>query len=380
MGQIRGVLDGKPTLPALPGSIYWLCGSCTPCYELFTTVGQGGRSKPTRRKTTSLLGEGNNRGRPSVPQPQQPASNQQEADASVGQVPPLVRVGLPFLWKEDIREAEIPDPPPQPTASEQARVPGEGQAPHQEECLLYLQGNCPHGISGKVNGGCQRQHRKRCMKFMKWENKGENGCKADNCDKAHPSVCARSLDLQCLVVNCPARLHTLKCKRAPRPGEGSPGGRGSQQHHDNGARHHQTQGAGGDRHQQRGVGGHQHQGQGAGWGYQGQVGGSGHQGQGGRGHQGQDGGGGQYQGQGRGGGNYQGSSGRYQGGTGPRVWGKGDSGGSLNHGERNHQEQGFQVVTAQQLLGAFQAVIQQVLDQGLQLPVKKGGLGDKPFY
>ena len=80
-------------------------------------------------------------------------------------------------------------------------------------CELYLNGECPHGISGRLNGACERLHPKRCNKYMKWGKRHDKGCKSTSCDKAHPVLCDRSHDLKCLAPNCPFKLHTQKCVR-----------------------------------------------------------------------------------------------------------------------------------------------------------------------
>ena len=51
---------------------------------------------------------------------------------------------------------------------------------------------------------------------MKWGDKAPNGCKKVPCDKLHPQVCPRSLDLTCLEVNCDLKLHVKKCVRKGR--------------------------------------------------------------------------------------------------------------------------------------------------------------------
>ena len=40
-----------------------------------------------------------------------------------------------------------------------------------------------------------------------------NGCNQPECDKIHPKLCPKSLDLKCLDTNCPFKLHTVKCVR-----------------------------------------------------------------------------------------------------------------------------------------------------------------------
>ena len=49
---------------------------------------------------------------------------------------------------------------------------------------------------------------------MKWCDKSANGCKKVPCEKLHPLLCPRSLDLKCYEQSCDIKLHTSKCKRA----------------------------------------------------------------------------------------------------------------------------------------------------------------------
>ena len=283
--------------------------------------------------------------------PSYASPNSQPRCGEVREAPLLVKVGLPFLWGGDIGRGNVQD------------------------CELYLQGICP----GKTNGGCQRLHRKRCSKFMKWGNKGENGCKVVHCDRVHPTLCIRSLDLKCLVKDCSAKLHTFKCKRLPTPPEVTKGG----------GVHQQGAGA----HSGRQGSSHVHQ-QGAG----GVQGGQGyHQGHvwapepGGRGRAG----GGQNQGFGE----RPGQAGGYHQGVGHHMRagpqhaagdrppqsqfpGAGNRRGSEFPGNRGmrreNPQQDFQVVTAQQLLGAIQEMVRQVLGQGHHLPEQC--LGDRPSF
>ena len=81
------------------------------------------------------------------------------------------------------------------------------------DCPLLVRNECPHGQSGKRNGQCQYRHRPRCSKYMKWGDKAANGCKKVPCDKLHPLLCPRSLDLKCLEKSCDVKLHTSKCRR-----------------------------------------------------------------------------------------------------------------------------------------------------------------------
>ena len=86
---------------------------------------------------------------------------------------------------------------------------------------------CPHGVSGKSNGGCKNAHRKRCVKFMKWGNRSSKGCSDAKCEFLHPLLCGKSLELKCLDKACPYRLHTQKCQRLPTSASGGQPGRGT---------------------------------------------------------------------------------------------------------------------------------------------------------
>ena len=55
---------------------------------------------------------------------------------------------------------------------------------------------------------------------MKWGNKGPKGCKG-GCNKLHPKVCPKSLDLLCADQNCTYKIHVYKCKRNSRASERS---------------------------------------------------------------------------------------------------------------------------------------------------------------
>ena len=107
-----------------------------------------------------------------------------------------------------------------------------------EAYLVGLRGDCPHGMSGKSGGVCRYLHRPRCSTYMKWGDKNNKGCKKSPCDKLHPLVCPRSLDLKCLERNCDVKLHTRKCVRSKHGagpsampgGQGWSGVRGHRQH------------------------------------------------------------------------------------------------------------------------------------------------------
>ena len=208
---------GMSAFPTLPGSLHWLCGSCTPYFELSTKVGQGGRSKPTRRcnvpPSTSPAAA-------TATDPQTSAS----PTAAPPPPPPQIRAGLPYLWggmpaaaASDTADSATPSPPPPPPPlTVKCGLPflfQKKQSDAELDCLPYMRGECQHGVSGKAGGGCDKQHRKRCAKFMKWGDRNKDGCNDGNCSKIHPLVCGKSLDLKCFDKACPYKLHILKCKR-----------------------------------------------------------------------------------------------------------------------------------------------------------------------
>ena len=204
---------------------------------------------------------------------------------------------------------------------------------------------------------------------MKWGNKGENGCKAQDCEKAHPTLCIRSLDLKCTVQDCPAKLHTLKCKRSNNPSGKSLGskrdhvgpqpGAGVNPGHHGGGEHYQ--GATGAREYRSGGGSIHHQG--PGWipGYQGDP----HRQGGAPGYVGS---------------HLQGAGQLQRGAPHPS---QAHVGGNRRFSEfpsyrgvrRESPQQDFHMVTAQQLLGAIQEMVKQVLVQGHALPEQR--LGDR---
>ena len=207
-------LDGKKALSSLPGSLYWLCGSCGPCYELVTTVGQGGRNKPTRKRIVTVPGGDTSSDTLQHIQPVQVPNPVSAPSATV-------RSRLPYLWAgvaeapETVQAATIPppQPPPLPSAAVRSGLPFLWQEAGTSECQQYLLGTCPHGISGKVNGVCSGLHKKRCGKYMKWGSENDKGCSSSDCDKAHPILCPSSHQLKCVDQACTYKLHTSKCVR-----------------------------------------------------------------------------------------------------------------------------------------------------------------------
>ena len=184
-------LVGKPELPAFPGQMYWLCPHCSPKFSLMTVVGQDGKAEKPRSKRVVKEPVTD------PPPPQQTAEEaQQTAEDNV---------------TPDNSTPKEPVPPAAPLP----------------DCPLLVRGGCPHGMSGKKNGVCKYLHRARCNNYMKWGDKVDKGCKKVPCEKLHPLVCPRSLDLKCLEKSCDVKLHTRKCQRSKHSG-GSGGTTGDQ--------------------------------------------------------------------------------------------------------------------------------------------------------
>ena len=154
-------------LPKVPGKLLWLCIECKSNFQLVTLAG--------------------NRGKPDVRRERLPSS-----------LPPAT----PTEVAEEVAASE----------TSQGTLTVDQVQETGKDCSLYLDGKCPHGISGKKNGVCIDRHPKRCHKFMRWGDKGDKGCRG-GCHKLHPALCPKSLYLKCSDIQCPHPLHTLKCVR-----------------------------------------------------------------------------------------------------------------------------------------------------------------------
>ena len=175
---------GNSTMPVFPGSLYWLCEPCSPNYSLMTAMGSDGKTQKPRSKRVVTESA-----------PSNPATDGETTGPETSE-PPRQSADL------NSENSETPAPP--------------NAAPHVD-CPLLVRGDCPYGRSGKKDGVCQYLHRNRCSTYMNWGDRAEKGCKKVPCDKLHPLVCPRSLDLLCLEKVCDVRLHTKKCKRGNRP-------------------------------------------------------------------------------------------------------------------------------------------------------------------
>ena len=145
-------LMGSDEVPKLPGKFMWLCSNCEPCYSLMTTMGPEGLSKPKSKRVV-------------------------DSSPPVSQEPPVTQSTSSGGGQET---EEVTDTPTS-----------------EIDCPLLVIGECPHGLSGKKDGGCKFRHRQRCPKYMSWGDKHSKGCKDLQCPKVHPELCVRSLALEC---------------------------------------------------------------------------------------------------------------------------------------------------------------------------------------
>ena len=213
------------SLAELPGVFSWLCPHCAPLFSLKTVTGAGSRRGNERLRASRGV---------AVPSPQavEPACNQatpNEGDCSEDHSEVNDQPGEAEQVPHHDRPEQVP------TAA--AVVGGQSGG---KNCVLYMSGECPFGISGKTGGVCPDKHPKRCMPFMRWGNRSDRGCSGTTCGKAHPTLCPNSLELKCLDRECPWKLHTHKCQRSRSGGSGPLwGGHGNGPPHGHGRVHHQ---------------------------------------------------------------------------------------------------------------------------------------------
>ena len=187
---------GSSSLSELPGKVIWLCQHCSSRFSLVVGADSGEKSRSKRH-----TGEQE----PAVAPPVVPQQAQQTALPSQQSLQQTGQLAQNFVAEQADDTANTSQPPP--------------------DCPLLLRNECPHGQSGKKDGQCRYTHRPRCNKYMKWGDKSVNGCKNIPCDKLHPLLCPRSLDLKCLEPVCDIKLHTRKCRRARPTQTGGKAGR-----------------------------------------------------------------------------------------------------------------------------------------------------------
>ena len=81
-------------------------------------------------------------------------------------------------------------------------------------CSLFLEGICPHGITGKK---CSNFHPRVCNAYRKNGGNSKYGCKkGNNCERFHPKVCPSSLKSRtCYNENCRFKWHLPRTIRVP---------------------------------------------------------------------------------------------------------------------------------------------------------------------
>ena len=236
--ELRFKLTEEKRVPMFPGGLYWLCASCDGNYELLTSVGAGGAEKPRRSRRTAprqpetvtqSQGTGLGGAAAAAPAPLAPPPAPQggmENDVRVQEDSENIQVENVQAGNVQVENVQVGNVQVGNVQVENVQA-GNVQAENDQvenvqsetDCDLFLRGECPHGISGKREGNCEKKHRKRCPKYMNWGNRVEKGCKeGSNCQFLHPVLCEKSLDLKCLDPNCASKQHTRKCERSRTPG------------------------------------------------------------------------------------------------------------------------------------------------------------------
>jgi hypothetical protein len=201
--------EGLATMSTLHGTLTWLCQVCAPNYKMMTVLTSEGQQRPTsRRKAGNFV----------------PVSSVQNSVEDIADQMASLSVSNSDSHTESTSDqnSESSQPSPQPATSSSPRSADQGGVGSDihagpttlgVDCQLFIQGDCPHGVSGRKGGVCAAVHRKRCTKFLRWGSKADKGCKDQSCINLHPAVCPASLDLKCLNVNCKFKLHIQRCKR-----------------------------------------------------------------------------------------------------------------------------------------------------------------------
>ena len=89
-------------------------------------------------------------------------------------------------------------------------------------CALFKEGKCPHGVSGKTaaNGrsSCDKQHPKRCTKFIRNVKHKKYGCRRGNeCMFFHPQHCPTAITDKCCYSDTSTLVHPVGTKRRKPP-------------------------------------------------------------------------------------------------------------------------------------------------------------------
>lgn len=169
----------------LPTGTIWFCKSC---YDLNTPFKQNkSKSKPTNDFSSSLPTDLN---------------RHHEHVSCSG------RIEL---------QVEKQQSEPEPNTNTNLNPTHPVQMINNDICELYILGKCPHGISGnKLHNGvkCNKQHPKRCKRFMKNGVHNRYGCtKGDRCTLYHVIHCTSSLNNKtCYLKDC-TFVHLAGTKR-----------------------------------------------------------------------------------------------------------------------------------------------------------------------
>ena len=201
--------EATATLSTLHGTLTWLCQACAPNYRMMTVVVPGGIQRPVNRRLATRQ----------VAAP--PTQNSAPSSESVDEISDrLAAISVSNSESVTLTPSSQTNQQLPSQQVEQGQVQAgavsdthQGPVPLSEDCPLFLQGECPFGISGRKGGLCTAVHRKRCNKFLRWGTKSEKGCKEQACPNLHPSVCPASLDLLCVNQSCGYKLHIQRCKR-----------------------------------------------------------------------------------------------------------------------------------------------------------------------
>ena len=174
----------------LQGSV-WLCKSC---FDLNNPI------RPKKQKS-----------KPSSKTP----SNQPSRDETVSE-PPSQPLSVSVL--ESKLKAVVTERTTKKSSEKQARP----NLQQDDICALFKEGKCPHGVSGKTaaNGKttCDKQHPKRCTKFIRNVKHKKYGCTRGNkCMFFHPQHCPTAITDKCCYSDSCTLVHPVGTKRRKPP-------------------------------------------------------------------------------------------------------------------------------------------------------------------
>ena len=189
---------------------------CSPCHIKNTSQDTNLETEKTDDHQTPPSQNSANKSHPPV-SPTQPNQSQALASPVLAAPPPNRSQSTPQP------KSTQPEEPDESTANEDSllhpyqtpksdtNTPKVDEEKSEEWCKLYLEGICPHGISGK---GCSSTHPKRCNKYSKHGEERYRGCRrGKNCKYFHPRLCKNSTEMRvCLARTC-KDVHLLGTQR-----------------------------------------------------------------------------------------------------------------------------------------------------------------------